>query len=232
MALAQTQYGSFYYYAPDAIGQRIASGAFWDEHFKPYMDALGDGVLVDIGSNIGFFTIYCAKRGGWIWSFEASPEVFDLLKRNVEMNEVEINVRCENVPLYNEATTLILNPEWKDYKSQPDGKVDYEYSPNSGGMSLVPGSEGPYVLKSRTLDSYDLFKCNLIKIDTQGSDLKVLQGSVETIRKHRPIVCFEIEPFSESYYDQFVQFFSKLNYSVTRLASGVYNLDCVGVPNG
>lgn len=66
------------------------------EWLHPQMDILGPGLtLIDVGASIGFFTIYAAKRGAKVYAFEPSTEVFDLLKRNVEVNGVS-----ENVTLY------------------------------------------------------------------------------------------------------------------------------------
>jgi FkbM family methyltransferase len=185
MALAQTEHGWFYYFAPDVIGKTIASGLFWDMHFRPYIDQLKDGdVFVDVGSNIGFFSIYCGKKGCEVYSFECSKQVFDLLERNVELNNLQDKVKVFNFPLYDSEIKMQLNPEWS--------MVDYEQSENSGGMSLVPGDDGFCI--SKTLDSFNLTKVNLIKVDTQGADLRVLVGARKTIQRCRPIVLFEIEP--------------------------------------
>lgn len=244
MALAETEFGSFYYFEPDEIGKKIAEGKFWDSCYRPWMDALPPAsVVVDIGANIGFFTIYLAKRGHWIWSFEASSEVYSLLKRNIELNVMEINVRPINVALYDKETLLGLNPEWNDWKKLPNGKVDYENNSNSGGMSLVPqtiswnGTPQDYLMKAYTLDSFEVPHVRLIKIDTQGADLRILHGAVKTIEKYRPIVCFEIEPIPAKLHGDSIEdaykFFQDRDYTVTCVNAGEYGqVDLVAVPNG
>ena len=238
MALAETQYGKFFYFAPDAIGQMIASGVFWDAHFRPWLDGLGpDDVFVDVGANIGFFTIYVARRGAKVYSFEASPEVFDLLDRNVALNGLRERVLLENGALYDKAGELTLNPEWNDWPKLENGRVDYEHHSNSGGMSLVPGNGGPYRIKAETLDSYRLSKCSLIKSDVQGADLRVLVGAEKTIEEFRPVVLFEMEPIPARLHgdsiEKAMQFFEGKDYTVICVNSGGYGQkDFVAVPRG
>jgi FkbM family methyltransferase len=48
-------------------------------------------VLIDVGGNIGYYTLLLAAltrddRTGLVHAFEPSPQVFQLLKRNVELN--------------------------------------------------------------------------------------------------------------------------------------------------
>lgn len=235
MALAETPHGKYFYFAPDDIGKEVASGKFWNVHYRPWIDCLGsDDVMVDVGANIGFFTIYPALRGVWVWAFEPSPECFDLLRRNVEMNEVELNVRLENVALYDREVEMSLNPEWNDWPKLGDGRVDYEHHTNSGGMSLVPGESKIYKICSRTLDSYELMKCSLIKTDTQGADLRVLVGARKTIQKYRPVICFEIEPMPARLHgdsvESYMRFFQEMNYSVVEVSRGASNIDYVAEP--
>jgi FkbM family methyltransferase len=192
MAFTVTNYGKFFYFKPDDIGQRIARGEFFDGHLRPYLDMLVENsVLVDVGANIGFHTIYAALcRRAFVYAFEASEDVFALLRKNVLENAVSHKVQLWDVPLYDFERTLDMNPEWRHWTPKKDGSVDYERSPNSGGLSLVPG-QGQW--HAFPLDHFNIPKCDLLKIDTQGSDLRVLMGATKTISRCRPSVIFEFE---------------------------------------
>ena len=221
MALAETAYGRFFYFQPDDIGRRIAAGEFFDSHLRPYMDDLNMGdVLVDVGANIGFFSIYAAlKRQASVVAFEASPQVFLLLKKNVEENLLQDSIKLWNVALYDRETRLKINPEWKDWVASSDGQINYEESPNSGGLSLVPDSEGQFLAKP--LDAFEIEKVSLLKVDTQGADLRVLVGAKNTIQRCRPTICFEFEHngcgrnASGDSLDDFRRFLDKLDYRVS-----------------
>ena len=70
----------------------------------------------------------------------------------------------------------------------------------------------------RTLDS---FTSNLsasrilIKIDTEGNEMSVLNGAFETLRKFRPIVLFEVLTYLER--DRIANFLEDLDYQVAGL---------------
>ena len=94
MRLAETQFGKFYYFENDCLGRSIVSGPFYDEHLRPFFDALHEGdVLVDVGANIGFFTVYAAvHRRASVVAFEASTVLFSVLEKNIAINGVRDRV--------------------------------------------------------------------------------------------------------------------------------------------
>ena len=55
---------------------------------------------------------------------------------------------------------------------------------------------GTHRARMETIDSMDL-NPGFIKIDTDGSDLEVLQGAEETIMRSRPVICIEIKGSSD-----------------------------------
>ena len=235
MALTQTPYGAFYYFEPDSIGREVASGRFLDCWLHPYMDALGLGkVFVDVGSSIGFYTVYQAQRGIKVHSFEASPEVFDLLRRNVELNGVHANVTLYNEALFDSEQELWLETKLNQFPVV-DGKIDYEHTHNSAVLCLVPKDRGTnfsgYRFVTKTLDSFSLAEVGLLKIDTQGAD-RILHGARDTIMRCRPVILFEHEPELLVYHNDtfagFLDFYSSVGYKEPVYVGGV---DYVAFPD-
>lgn len=230
--LAETQYGKFYYFQRDSIGQAIAKGGFFGEPLKPYFDRLNkDSVLVDVGANIGFFTIYAALcRGAQVIAFEASPEVFALLELNVTVSGIKDKVVLWNVALYDGTRRLKINPVWYEGSPKlPDGRMDYENIPNSGGLSLVPSNGKDSFAIGQPLDDFGIQKIDLLKVDTQQADLRVLVGARRTIERCRPTICFEWEhPEGEKRnasgdsLEDFFRFFDSLGYKVQELGGVDY----------
>ena len=66
----------------------------------------------------------------------------------------------------------------------------------------------------RTLDGFEFAEVDLIKINVEGMELEVLEGSIQTILKWRPVVLFDNK--------KLVDFFDKINYNVK-----VYKSDSV-----
>lgn len=62
----------------------------------------------------------------------------------------------------------------------------------------------------KTLDEMSL-QPDVIKIDSEGNDLKILKGAKETIKRCRPFILFENQ---EDEYLNFVNFFNELNMKI------------------
>lgn len=132
---------------------------------------------LDIGANIGSHTLYFIKKWGIkkVWSFEPVPSTFAILRKNVEINGLEERIVLENVGVGEKEYHASVKEEIKD---------------NRGGTSIQEDSAGTFVVK--TIDSYHLSDVSLMKIDTEGYELKVLQGAEDTIVKNRPVILAEI----------------------------------------
>jgi FkbM family methyltransferase len=79
-------------------------------------------------------------------------------------------------------------------------------------------------IEQRTLDSYNFEDVDVIKIDTEGYELLVLEGAEKTIANNRPIVqveCVEIQPraFGRTIQELF-DYFNDRDYVITT-ADGV-----------
>src|SRR5271157_4997304 len=199
--IVNTQYGIFKVFPPDVIGKAITRGEFWDACLRPYMDVLQPGeVFIDAGANIGFFPVYLGKKGIICHAFEASPSVYEVLCKNIQMNGLlnDVSVNTYNVALYDKETILCLHKDWRKWPEatvDSNDKLDYTRSFNSGWLCLVPEELGDSHISfnTKTLDSFEIKNVKLIKVDVQGCDLRVLYGARETIKKYRPVILWEYE---------------------------------------
>lgn len=190
----KTPYGIFSYWRGDGIGNSIAGGEFWEPFLQPIFDCVKAGdVVVDVGANLGWFTIYAARRGAYVYAFEPCPEVFGLLKRNVEQNSLAHQVSLIPLALYSRCESMVAselgleNPANQVFVS---GVLDTNCCSNSGSFALKEGVVGIARQYAIALDSLHL-NPNLIKVDAEGLDLEVMQGAVETIRRSQPTLCYE-----------------------------------------
>lgn len=194
---AETPYGKFSYWPNDGIGQSIASGNFWDAHFKPVFDMLSPGqVVIDVGAHFGWFSIYAARKGCRVYAFEACLQVFELLKRNVEQNGLEDFIAMFPLPLYSRCERLSavrLGPENPANQVITDGGyIDESVCRNSGSFAVKPWTSGNGIyFFGVPLDYLNLSSVKLIKIDTEGCDFEVLKGARRTILQSKPVICYE-----------------------------------------
>ena len=234
LRMGETSHGKYWFWDGDWLGAKTAYGEFLDSYYLPYMDALRPGqVMIDVGAHIGTFTIYLAIRGVLVKSFEASPEVFTLLEKNVAENNLGDLVSLYNLALYDRDIELAVSPECA-YKRFEDGKLDYASTDCSGWLWLVPGTD-VYGIRARTLDSFSFENVALIKVDAEGCDLRVLQGAEKTIKDNKPVLCFEYneKPALSNGYalSDLLDFVTSLGYLVIEVKKhGEQNRDFVGVP--
>lgn len=132
--------------------------AFMKNYLKPGM------TFVDVGANIGSHTVYGSRLvsdQGTVLSFEADPETFAVLRRNVRLNGVA------NAVLYDQCI------------SDKPGPVTFNVNLDSARSSLLREGISHKVLLARTLDSFFPAgsRVDLLKIDVEGADYLVLSGA-------------------------------------------------------
>ncbi len=143
----------------------------------------GDRVL-DIGANIGWYSINLAKRNPQckILAFEPIPKTYAYLKKNIGLNSVT-SIETYNHGFSNETKELTF----------------YYYPSGSGNASSakLADAEGLQEIKCKVLPLDDFmaqheFAVDFIKCDVEGAELFVFQGGMETLKKDKPIVFTEM----------------------------------------
>ncbi|MBV8889381.1 MAG: FkbM family methyltransferase [Alphaproteobacteria bacterium] len=128
-----------------------------------------DTVFLDIGANLGFFSLQIGRRltgTGKVYAFEPHPMLLSLLQRNLFVNGLAPVVTCYGLALSDENAPAELH---------------YPFD-HLGGGAFAPATpeRGGNVVKceARRLDDVlDAdFRCDLVKIDVEGHELDVLNG--------------------------------------------------------
>jgi len=139
--------------------------------------------FVDIGANIGWFTTLAALivgPDGSVTAFEPQPVIKQYLSRTVEVNKFSDRITVNGVGLWSIPQELAF--AWS---------ID---SINPGGAHIREGGSAEFTIECRTLDSFALDRCNLIKIDVEGAEPHVFRGACETLARHRPLILSELHP--------------------------------------
>jgi FkbM family methyltransferase len=139
--------------------------------------------VIDVGAHIGYHTLNMAKcvgENGKVFSFEPEPDNFCMLKKNVEVNHYS-NVITEN------KAVGITNGKSILYTSQTHSGIHRMYPSKSCQKQIEINSVklDDYFKKNNLLD-----KIKLIKIDVEGAELNVLQGSKEILSKSKNLLIF------------------------------------------
>jgi FkbM family methyltransferase len=148
-------------------------------------------VFVDVGANIGSFTLPVAKSlgaGGRVIAIEPSPTIFPYLKRNVDLNGLS------NISLAQCAASDTDLQEVPFYEAPID---------NFGMGSLGAQFNGESIpVITRTLDSilseHGVDRVTLIKVDVEGFEMGVFKGAEKLLNgPDAPLIVFEFCDWAE-----------------------------------
>jgi FkbM family methyltransferase len=157
-------------------------------------------VVFDIGAHVGVYALWVSKKlgdGGFVVAFEPNPLVFRWLVSNIELNKVR-NIKALPYALGDEVTNSILY--------MANGNVGasslIKNLITKSGLSIVSSFKVPvltldYVTqKSATIIGRFIDHIDLVKIDVEGYEMKVLRGA-EIILNRDLIERFVIEVHTE-----------------------------------
>ena len=167
-------------------------------------------VVIDVGGNIGQTALPLALAlgdGGRVISFEPFPDTRQRFCRNLELNP-DLRVTVEPLALGDAPGTA---------------KMARGCATNSGGNQIAEKGEQVRVV---TLDEYtsEMDRVNLIKVDVEGYELKVLEGAAGVLDKHHPRLYIELDGAALARQGasahQLLNFIASKGYRITDAATG------------
>lgn len=144
-----------------------------------------DDYFLDIGANIGIFSVLASEKCKNVFSFEPTPQTFDRLKENMELNhfpstklfrlalstekgDTEFNISEDGMDAWNNISSSEDNPGFVKVK------VQTETLDNLGNELNLP--ENAKVI---------------IKMDVEGWELNVMKGAQNFFEKYSPLMMIE-----------------------------------------
>lgn len=186
-----------YYEYPEMI--------FLEKTLKP------DSVFVDVGANIGIYTLIASSkiRKGRIYSFEPIPAVQNTLYQNIRINHLEDKVTVVN---------KVVSDKTGQERFVIHDISEYSHiSSNQGSKSiLIDSVKLDDFCKNQRIDHIDI-----IKIDVEGAELKVLKGMENALKmgKVRFLIA-ELNSRNSSYggnSNQVIDYLKKFKYSIFKI---------------
>jgi FkbM family methyltransferase len=180
----------------DMLGWHVYLSGTWEPQTSKLLASLiqpGD-VVIDIGANIGYFTLLASTNvgpSGKVLAFEPIPSIRRDLERNLSLNRVN-NVEVYPIALSHMAGTTTIHE-------------------NKGLSSVRPigDAKGTFVVETAPLDALleDDLPVRVVKIDVEGAEGAVVEGMWRCIQKHKPDLVMEVTD----------GFLKELGYSAARL---------------
>ena len=193
-------------------------GSFQDHVTKmKYYSLPLDAVVFDVGANIGGMALrfaQCAPQGH-VYAFEPTAYAYQKLLRNLSLNP-ELSARTTPIQAFlsdqiEASRSVQAYSSWKVDGSETDAH------PVHGGV--IHDGESVEVL---TIDEFcrtkGIERVDLIKIDTDGHELSVLQGARETLTRHLPCIIFEAGLYlieeKGGTFDQYLDYLTAFGYKL------------------
>lgn len=161
----------------------------------------GSGYLLDVGANVGLIAIPFAKRSASrVVAVEAVPDNVAVLQQNIRLNQ--LGDRMTVIP-------FALGAASGSQQIQVEGNL--LGGEGTGTANILPaGSTYDCVRQEIVVKTLDELAdagdipdgCAVIKIDTDGYDLKVLQGGQRFLARNRPVIFGEFSAHCLRWHDQ------------------------------
>ena len=150
-----------------------------------------DGVFYDIGANVGYMSIEMLQRKpkAQVFSFEPIPELANIVDQSKRLNNFDNRSRTFETALSNtnEDATIIV-PAHQGHASI----AEKNHVKERGRRVHVKCRLLDDLIKEESLPLPDV-----IKIDVEGHELQVLQGSLKTIAGIQPHILFEVSDLKQ-----------------------------------
>jgi len=204
--------------ANDSVQKVLARGRFYEADLLPsHRDLMFRGsTVIDVGANVGNHTVFYAVNGaGRVYPFEPNPRAHALLRRTVDVNELE-NVDLTYIDFGVGARHEQLRMSTPKF--------------NNLGRTIL-GAEGDGRVHVQPLDDFDFEgRVSLIKIDVEGMEMDVLAGASATIAEHRPGLGIEVDDANAG---RFWEWLTKTSYHPVRMVRNYpNNANYVCIPKG
>ena len=146
-------------------------------------------IVIDVGANLGIFSLVAAKQGHYVLAFEASPETAAIMWKSVQLNHLEDNIElyCNGLGDYNRIASLVID------------------TVNRGGTYLTARRKGgvndndhvfidittlddfiPRILHHGAKSATGEVSVSFLKIDVDGDEARVMSGAAELLQRFTP----------------------------------------------
>jgi FkbM family methyltransferase len=192
----------------------VARLVFYFDYHEPLEFAFLDRFLesemicIDVGANIGMYSLFMAKRTRQVIAFEPQAEAMFRFRDSINTN------RLSNITTITKAV------------SKKSGKLALNFTGDDSAKTytttVCESKETITLVDVISLDGYlkenHIKRLDYLKIDAEGAEQDILSGAQKTLIKYRPLAQVEIAPefknrSGQSGFD-FKAFFDNLQYTL------------------
>lgn len=173
----QSKAGTIYFYSPYNVGRYLFTSESQSIKQRMLGKYLGDrltvpvgGVVVDVGANVGEFSMAIAEQGGRVYACEPDPGPFPSLRKNLATMD---NASCHKVA----------------FGEQP-GQLPFYISSEHNDSSFIEPETGVERVENIAVSTIDQFcaeegltDVSLLKVEAEGYEPEILRGGIKMLSK-------------------------------------------------
>jgi FkbM family methyltransferase len=181
--------GQFEVSATSELANRVACTGCYEQDVTEVLNTLKlkEGLIVNVGANIGFYSIFLASafpKATKVLAIEPNPEAFRLLQKNIIRNELSNRIQA--------IQTCIGDTDGKTTLSVIDGMPEYSSIggiAHPGVASFVQASVEVAIAPLSNVVGEE--RVSLIFVDTEGAEETVFGGATKILLRDKPLLYFE-----------------------------------------
>ena len=179
----------------DSLGRELLIRGTWEEDtWEVITSHLPPGAtFVDVGAHIGY---YSTKAGnlvgpaGRVVAIEPNPESIQRLRANLALNALTDRVIVCPFAVFEKRSTLQLYLSNRFHSTMASlSRANADATPEGSDRGFV---NVPALPLDDILESLDLSRVDVIKIDVEGAELSALRGTTKTLARYRPVLVVEV----------------------------------------
>lgn len=151
------------YLVRESRKDRAVIDEFYSDDGYKNLNLSSYNTIVDVGAHIGVFSVEAGKAAGSVYAFEANPDTFELLKSNLDMNNID------SATAHNFA---VSGSSGESKISLGEGSLtdSIEKDPTGDNRKIQRRSLEGLIGQEVTLSGK-----SLLKLDCEGSEFKILR---------------------------------------------------------
>ena len=185
VSLIETKSGLKFYVRPGISDIQMIKEVFYDEYYNRALSMMKNKeIVIDIGANIGSFTLRAAKNPAvdLVYSFEPFPSNYELVERNIQLNKLEnkIYLSQQGIGKKKEKRKLFLGLQGNATHSL------FTKSNKSISINIIKLED---IFRENNLK-----RCSLLKMDCEGAEYEIFESATPALLKKINIICMEYHP--------------------------------------
>lgn len=165
---------------PDTLDEWVVDEVIGEAAYIKPLGIKKDDVVIDIGMNIGVFTVTASKKGAKVYGYEPDPENYFMAQKNCELNSVTSNIKNYAISDVSKEMYLYLN--------EKKNRGNHSFTKFQGRRKVKVNCIG-------INDIIESIKPNKLKIDCEGEEFNIIKAvkcwdNIEAVRLewHRRIL--------------------------------------------